>query len=100
MGEAKATGALFEALNKQGRQYEAMEFGRGLGDFWKNRKKDLSLIPELVKRLEAKLQPVPGTQILMSRTEFTVGEWKLYLSSGGLPEWTQPWSTWKQPDEP
>jgi formylglycine-generating enzyme required for sulfatase activity len=34
--------------------------------------------------------PVPGTEILMSRTEFTVGEWKLYLRAEGYPEWQQP----------
>jgi tetratricopeptide (TPR) repeat protein len=57
-GDAKAKGALFEALNSQGRQYEAMAFGKELGDFWKDRKKDPSALPELVKRLEAKLLPV------------------------------------------
>ncbi len=38
--------------------------------------------------------PVPGTDILLSKTEFTVGEWKLYLRAEGLgeglPEWRQP----------
>jgi len=98
-GETKAKGVLFEALNKQGRRYEAMAFGKELGDFWKNRKKNLAVIPELVKRLEAKLIPVPGTGVLLSKTEFTVAEWKLYLSSEGLPEWTQPYSGWMQTDE-
>ena len=83
-GEAKAKVALFEALNAQGRQFEAMEFGKGLGDFWKEQKKDPSALPELVKRLEAKLLPVPGTEVLLSKTEFTVGEWKLYLRAEGL----------------
>jgi tetratricopeptide (TPR) repeat protein len=78
-GEAKAKLALYEGLNTSGRQMEALAFGKGLGDFWKERKKDLSVIPELVKRLEAKLLPVPGTEALLSKTEFTVGEWKLYL---------------------
>jgi hypothetical protein len=32
-GEEKAKVALFEALNGQGRQYEAMEFGKSLGNF-------------------------------------------------------------------
>jgi formylglycine-generating enzyme required for sulfatase activity len=41
------------------------------------------VIPELVKRLEAKLLPVPGTQVRMSKTEFTVGEWKLFLRAEG-----------------
>ncbi|MEI7775871.1 MAG: SUMF1/EgtB/PvdO family nonheme iron enzyme, partial [Verrucomicrobiota bacterium] len=98
-GDAKAKGALFEALNSQGRQYEAMAFGKELGDFWKNRKKDASALPELVKRLEAKLLPVPGTEVLMSKTEFTVGEWKLYLKAEGLPDWQQPSNNWTQTDE-
>jgi formylglycine-generating enzyme required for sulfatase activity len=34
--------------------------------------------------------PVPGTDILLSKTEFTVGEWKLYLKAEGYPEWQQP----------
>lgn len=89
-GEANAKVALFEALNLQGRQYEAMYFGKRLGDFWKDRKKDLSAIAELVKRLEAKMIPVPGAKILLSKTEFTVGEWKLYLKAEGLPDWKQP----------
>jgi formylglycine-generating enzyme required for sulfatase activity len=70
-----------------------MEFGKQLGDFWKERKrgqKDLSALADLVKRLESKLLPVPGTRVLMSKSEFTVGEWKLYLRAEGLPEWQQP----------
>jgi len=98
-GDAKAKGALFEALNSQGRQYEAMAFGKELGDFWKDRKKDPSALPELVKRLEAKLLPVPGTEVLLSKTEFTVGEWKLYLRAEGLPDWQQPSKDWTQTDE-
>jgi tetratricopeptide (TPR) repeat protein len=98
-GEVKAKVFLFEALNGQGRQYEAMEFGKGLGDFWKKRKQDESVLPELVKRLEAKLLPVPGTEVLMSSTEMTVGEWKLYLKAEGLPEWSQPSKDWMQADE-
>jgi formylglycine-generating enzyme required for sulfatase activity len=92
-GELTARAALFEALNVQGRRYEAMEFGKQLGDFWKERKrgqKDLSALADLVKRLESKLLPVPGTRVLMSKSEFTVGEWKLYLRAEGLPEWQQP----------
>jgi serine/threonine protein kinase len=98
-GDAKAKGALFEALNAQGRRYQAMAFGRGLGDFWKDQKKDLSAIPELVERLQAKMLPVPGTGILLSKTEFTVGEWKLYLRAEGLPDWMQPSKDFKQDDE-
>jgi serine/threonine protein kinase len=98
-GEAKAKAALFEALNAQGRQYEAMALSRTLGDFWKDRKKDLSVIPELVRRLETKMLPVPGTKILLSKTEFTVGEWKLYLKAEGLPDWKQPSTEFEQNDE-
>jgi tetratricopeptide (TPR) repeat protein len=98
--EAKAKGRLFEEMNAQGRQYEAMALSKELGDFWKDRRKDISVIPELVKRLEAKLLPVPGTQTLMSKTEFTVGEWKLYLKAEGLPDWRQPLEkTFLQTDE-
>jgi formylglycine-generating enzyme required for sulfatase activity len=53
-------------------------------------RKDPSVIGELIKRLEAKMLPVPGTEILLSKTEFTVGEWKLYLRAEGYPEWQQP----------
>jgi serine/threonine protein kinase len=98
--EAKAKGRLFEEMNAQGRQYEAMALSKELGDFWNDRKKDISVIPELVKRLESKLLPVPGTQTLMSKTEFTVGEWKLYLKAEGLPDWKQPEDkTFLQTDE-
>ena len=99
VGEAKAKGTLFEALNAQGRQYEAMEFGKALGDFWKDRKKDPSALPELVKRLEAMLLPVPGTEVLMSKTEMTVGEWKLYLRAESLPDSQQPSKDFDQTDE-
>jgi formylglycine-generating enzyme required for sulfatase activity len=40
-----------------------------------------------VKQLEAGMLPVPGTGVLMQKTEFTVGEWKLYLAAQGLPPW-------------
>jgi formylglycine-generating enzyme required for sulfatase activity len=69
---------------------EALAVGKELGDFWKEKRKDISVIPELVRRLEAKMLPVPGTEILLSKTEFTVGEWKLYLRAEGYPEWQQP----------
>ena len=98
-GEAKAQLALYEGLNTSGRQMEALAFGKGLGDFWKQQRKDVSVIPDLVKRLEAKLLPVPGTEVLLSKTEFTVGEWKLYLKAEGLPDWQQPAKEWTQTDE-
>ncbi len=105
-GDLKARAALFEFLNTQGRQYEAMVIGRELGGFWKNKNgnpsgdlsvgvEDQSVVPDLVRRLEEKLLPVPGTSVLMSKTEFTVGEWKLYSRAAGLPEWQQPGS-WRQ----
>jgi tetratricopeptide (TPR) repeat protein len=97
--DTKAKGRLFEELNAQGRQYEAMALSSTLGDFWKDRKKDLSVIPELVRRLETKMLPVPGTKILLSKTEFTVGEWKLYLKAEGLPDWKQPGTDFEQNDE-
>jgi formylglycine-generating enzyme required for sulfatase activity len=97
--QEKANGALFEALNKQGRQMEALAFGKELGEFWKDRQRDAGALRELVKRLEAKLLPVPGTDVLMCSTEMTVGEWKLYLKAEALPEWTQPVKEWSQTDE-
>jgi serine/threonine protein kinase len=97
--DTRAKGRLFQELNAQGRQYEAMALSRTLGDFWKDRKKDLSVIPELVRRLEAKMLPVPGTKILLSKTEFTVGDWKLYLKAEGLPDWKQPSKDFEQNDE-
>jgi hypothetical protein len=92
-GEARGKLALYEGLNRAGRQMEGLAFGKELGDVWEtiaDRRRDRSVIPELIKRLEAKMLPVPGTEILMSRTEFTVGEWKLYLRAEGYPEWQQP----------
>ena len=98
-GEAKAKLVLYEGLSVSGRQYEAMEFGKELGDFWKARKQDLSGVPELVRRLESKLLPVPGTELLMSSTEMTIGEWKLYLKAEGLPNWQHPVKGLEQGDE-
>ncbi len=56
-------------------------------------------LQELVQRLEAKMLPVPGLQVRMSKTELTVGEWKLYLKEAGLPERRQPDKEWSQTDE-
>ena len=104
--EDEARGDLFQALRDGGRQMESVGYAKGLGEeFWRKRgeklsekaqkqaldmRKDPSVIGGLIKRLEAKMLPVPGTEILMSRTEFTVGEWKLYLRAEGYPEWQQP----------
>jgi tetratricopeptide (TPR) repeat protein len=108
--EDEAREELFGALRDGGRQMESVGYAKVLGEeFWKRRgekiadgaknqakrmKKDPSVIGELVRQLEAKMLPVPGTDILLSKTEFTVGEWKLYLRAEGLgegcPEWKQP----------
>ena len=97
---AKANRRLFTALSAQGRQYEAMAFGKELGDFWKNgRKQDPSALPKLVKQLEEKMLPLPGTSVLLCKTECTVGEWKLYLKAEGLPGWAQPSGEFEQNDE-
>lgn len=56
-------------------------------------------LQELVKSLEAKLIPVPGTQVRMCKTECTVGEWKLYLKAAGLGDWQQPDPEWIQADD-
>ena len=97
---AKANRRLFTALSAQGRQYEAMAFGKELGDFWKNgRKQDPSVLPKLVKQLEEKMLPLPGTSVLLCKTECTVGEWKLYLKAEGLPGWAQPSGEFEQNDE-
>ena len=99
VGEAQAKADLFAALNSEGRQYEALAFAKGLGEFWEDRKKDKSVVADLVKSLESKLLPVPGTGISMSKTELTVGEWKLYLKAEGYPDWRQPAADWQQTDE-
>jgi len=127
-GQEKANAKLYELLLKAGRQSESIAYARSLGaEFWKRYGEALSLqaktegaqvdlarrlprmdpsvIGELVKRLDAKLLPVPGTEVLMSKTEFTVGEWKLYLraegyvTAEGLPDWQQPSKDWTQTDE-
>jgi formylglycine-generating enzyme required for sulfatase activity len=89
-GPLKAKVRLFEALRVQGRQNEALSLGRGMTEFWKNRKKDPTALGELVTQLESKLIPVPGTRVRMCKTECTVGEWKLYLATEALPQWQAP----------
>jgi hypothetical protein len=104
--EDEARGELFQALRDGGRQMESVGYAKVLGEeFWRKHgeklsekaqkqaldmRKDPSVIGELIKRLEAKMLAVPGTEILLSKTEFTVGEWKLYLRAEGYPEWQQP----------
>jgi tetratricopeptide (TPR) repeat protein len=110
--EDEARGELFQALRDGGRQMESVGYAKVLGEeFWRKhgeklsekaqkqaedmaeaermKRKDPTVIGELIKRLEAKMLAVPGTEILLSKTEFTVGEWKLYLRAEGLPEWRQ-----------
>jgi formylglycine-generating enzyme required for sulfatase activity/serine/threonine protein kinase len=54
------------------------------------KRKDTAAFDALLKRLEAKLVEVPGRDVLMSRTEVTVEEWKLYLAAEALPYWQNP----------
>ncbi|MEY5027193.1 MAG: hypothetical protein RLZZ244_2721 [Verrucomicrobiota bacterium] len=98
-GPLKARIALYEGLKAQGRRREAQVISKALGDYWREQRKDPSVVEELVARLEANLLPVPGVEVLMSRTELTVGEWKLYLRAEGAPEWKQPETYWHQNDE-
>jgi hypothetical protein len=88
--EAQAQTQLYEALKKQKRRGEAMAFGKLLSGVLIGQKKDPAALAELVKRLEEKLLPVPGTNVLLGSTEVTVAEWKLYLAAEGLPNWEKP----------
>ncbi|MEK0447185.1 MAG: hypothetical protein RLZZ399_2506 [Verrucomicrobiota bacterium] len=98
-GESKAKLALYDALNAHNRHREAMALAKNHTDFWKDSQRDLRALPELLNRLEDKLLPIPGTDVLMSKTEFTVGEWRLYLRAEGLPPWTKLNGTGEQTDE-
>jgi serine/threonine protein kinase len=120
----KAQARLYEALLKEGRQGESVAYAKLLGEgFWKKygekllgsakqqkeamriAKRDPSVIGVLVEQLQKKLLPVPQTEILLSKTELTVGEWKLYqraegyLNAEGLPDWKQPSKDFEQNDE-
>jgi serine/threonine protein kinase len=88
--EAQAQTRLYEALKQQKRRGEAMAFGKLLSGVLLGQKKDPGALAELVKRLEEKLLPVPGTSVLLASTELTVAEWKLYLAAEGLPNWERP----------
>lgn len=88
--EAQAQTRLYEALKQQKRRGEAMAFGKLLSGVLLGQKKDPAALSELVKRLEERLLPVPGTSILLASTELTVGDWKLYLAAEGLPNWERP----------
>lgn len=63
-----------------------------------DRTKSPEIVDSLISALEAKLIPIGETGTLLSRTELTVGEWKLYLSAEGLPYWKSP-AAFAQTDE-
>jgi serine/threonine protein kinase len=88
--EAQAQTRLYEALKQQKRRGEAMALGKRLSGVLLGQKKDPAALAELVKHLEEKLLPVPGTSVLLASTELTVGDWKLYLAAEGLPNWERP----------
>jgi serine/threonine protein kinase len=88
--EAEAQTMLYEALKRQKRRGEAMAFGKLMSGVLLGQKKDPAALAELVKQLEDKLLPVPGTNVLLASTELTVAEWKLYLAAEGLPNWESP----------
>ncbi len=77
------------ALAAQGREHESAEYSRVL-NIRPVSEKDLEAGKRLVERLTADLLPVPGTEVMMQKTEFTVGEWKLYVAAQGLPAWEAP----------
>lgn len=53
-------------------------------------KPDPDSLKALTRKLESKLLAVPGCGASMSKTELTVGEWKLYLQARGLQPWEHP----------
>jgi formylglycine-generating enzyme required for sulfatase activity len=69
---------------------EASLVGRKLGDYLASKNVDLSAIPKLIEKVESTLIPIPGTGVLMQKTDFTVGDWNLYIKARGMPEWEQP----------
>jgi serine/threonine protein kinase/formylglycine-generating enzyme required for sulfatase activity len=77
------------ALAAQGKDHESAEYSRVL-NIQSVSGKDHEAGKRLVRQLDAELLSVPGTQVMMQKTEFTVGEWKLYLASQGLPAWEGP----------
>lgn len=81
--------SLFEWLVSNGRVRETVTLAPHLGDYWKakaaERKKDPRAIKILAELLDQKMLAVPGTKILLSKTEFTRAEWQLYMRAEGLP---------------
>lgn len=59
---------------------------------------EIDSVNDLIEGLEAKLLQVPGENILLSRTEFTVGEWKLYCAATKRSVWKTP-ADFSQTDE-
>ena len=80
---------LFEALARGTRVRESVALAPHLGDYWKakaaERKKDPRAIKVLEEMLEQKMLPLPGTSILLAKTEFTRAEWMQYMKAEGLP---------------
>ncbi|MEY5025648.1 MAG: hypothetical protein RLZZ244_1176 [Verrucomicrobiota bacterium] len=91
---------LFDSLSQQGRRFEAAVFAGDSKDYWTHSRKDPSVIPHLVRKLEAKLLPVPNTQIVLSSTECTVEEWDLYLRAAGLQKPVWKWDFVQTPQHP
>ena len=89
-------GEVAAALEKPGgaagdpTQPQARPLNQGFFPACTDRTKSPELVDSLISALEAKLLPLGETGISMSRTELTVGEWKLYLSAEGLPYWKRP----------
>ena len=90
VGYAKVLGEEFWKKHGEKLSEKAQKQAEDMAEAERIKRKDPSVIGELIKRLEAKMLPVPGTEILLSKTEFTVGEWKLYWKAEGYPEWQQP----------
>ncbi len=80
---------LFEALARGTRVRESVALAPHLGDYWKakaaERKKDPRAIKVLEEMLDQKMLPVPGTSVLLAKTEFTRAEWMQYMKAEGLP---------------
>ncbi len=58
-------------------------------EFFTRVKTEAEALPELVKRLDARLLPALGTDVLLSKIEFAGGEWELDLGADGHPELRQ-----------
>jgi hypothetical protein len=93
IGSEKATARLVEILNAQGRNYEAVVVSSRLEKYWDTQGKqikDLTVLPHLLSVLNEGLLKVPDTNIVLGKTQMTVGVWKDYLRAEGLSKWQQP----------